>query len=426
MLPTINMAAPLRRGLRAGRVLRAGLRTHLVAPADGPLAAPAGVSPLPRAGPAALAAVRARRCTPCLRPLSFTRETNCTLISSRFLHTTCSAYRCTQAPMKERHQNPYKLVQDDMSNLCDDIKKELVTGIADLRDMTHYYFDGKGKSFRPMVVLLMARACNFHQHNTSEVSDSQRRIAMVAEMIHTASLVHDDVIDKANTRRGKPAVNFKWGEKKAILAGDFILSAASVALARLGNGDVVSLLSQVIDDLVNGEFMQLGSKENENERFAHYLKKNFKKTASLIAHSAKAVAVLGEVDTDVQEIAFMYGKHLGIAFQLIDDVLDFTACGNQLGKPAAADLKLGLATAPVLFACDKHPELHSMIMRRFSLTGDVEKAWEHVLESDGVQQTRDLAQRYCSEAVKLISTLRPSPERDALIGITEMVLTRDK
>lgn len=213
---------------------------------------------------------------------------------------------------------------------------------------------------------------------------------------------------------------------KAILAGDFILSAASMALARIGNTAVVSVLSQVIEDLVRGEFMQLGSKENESERFKHYLEKTFKKTASLIANSCKAVSILVNSDPEVHEIAYQYGRNVGIAFQLVDDMLDFTSCANQLGKPSAADLRLGLATGPVLFACQQFPELHSMIMRRFGSDGDVDRAWRYVLESDGVEQTSFLARRYCHEATRQISRLQPSPERDALIRLTELVLSRDK
>ncbi|XP_049480701.1 all trans-polyprenyl-diphosphate synthase PDSS1 isoform X4 [Neofelis nebulosa] len=259
-----------------------------------------------------------------------------------------------------------------------------------------------------------------------DVQADQRSIALIAEMIHTASLVHDDVIDDASSRRGKHTVNKIWGEKKAVLAGDLILSAASIALARIGNTTVISILTQVIEDLVRGEFLQLGSKENENERFAHYLEKTFKKTASLIANSCKAVSVLGCPDPAVHEIAYQYGKNVGIAFQLIDDVLDFTSCSDRMGKPTSADLKLGLATGPVLFACQQFPEMNAMIMRRFSLPGDVDRAQQYVLQSDGVQQTTYLAQQYCHEAVREISKLRPSPERDALIQLSEIVLTRDK
>ncbi|KAG2458301.1 AB1IP protein, partial [Polypterus senegalus] len=203
--------------------------------------------------------------------------------------------------------------------------KELFVSKAELKCLCDYYFDGKGKALRPMIVVLMARACNFHSNKTRELLPGQRSIAMISEMIHTASLVHDDVIDGSCTRRGKTTVNEIWGERKAILAGDFILSVASMALARIGNNSVVSVLSQVIEDLVR------------------------------------------------------------------DDMLDFTSSANQLGKPSAADLRLGLATGPVLFACQQFPELHAMIMRRFSSAGDVERAWQYVMQSDGVQQTSYLA-----------------------------------
>lgn len=323
-------------------------------------------------------------------------------------------------------KDPFTLAHKDLQNMYDDIRKQLFVSKSELKSLCDYYFDGKGKAIRPMIVVLMARALNIHSNKDGNLLPGQRSIAMITEMIHTASLVHDDVIDGSDKRRGKTTINEVWGERKAILAGDFILSAASMALARIGDTSVVSAMSQSIEDLVLGEFMQLGSKENENERFKHYLEKTFKKTASLIANSCKSVSILVNSDPKVHEIAFEYGKNVGIVFQLVDDVLDFTSCANQLGKPSATDLKLGLATGPVLFACQQFPELHAMIMRRFSSKGDVKRAWQYVLESDGVEQTTFLAQRYCQEAIRQLSLLRPSQERDALIGLTEMLLSRDK
>uniref|UniRef100_A0A4W6DWE5 All trans-polyprenyl-diphosphate synthase PDSS1 n=2 Tax=Lates calcarifer TaxID=8187 RepID=A0A4W6DWE5_LATCA len=310
---------------------------------------------------------------------------------SRLLYPTLHSCCCKTIHSDAKLKDPFTLAQKDLTSLYDDIKKELFVSKEELKSLNR-----------------------------------AGAIAMISEMIHTASLVHDDVIDGSDKRRGKRTINEVWGERKAILAGDFILSAASMALARIGNNTVVKVLSQVIEDLVRGEFMQLGSKENENERFKHYLEKTFKKTASLIANSCKAVSILVNSDPEVHEIAYQYGKNVGIAFQLVDDVLDFTSGASQLGKPTAADLKLGLATGPVLFACQQFPELHAMIMRRFSSNGDVDRAWQYVLQSDGVQQTNYLAQRYGQEAIRQISMLRPSPERDALIRLTEMVLTRDK
>uniref|UniRef100_UPI0037E82613 all trans-polyprenyl-diphosphate synthase PDSS1 n=1 Tax=Semicossyphus pulcher TaxID=241346 RepID=UPI0037E82613 len=369
------------------------------------------------------------------RPLNLPTQTNLKSLNftsaiirhkSRLLDPKLQSCCCRQIHSDAKLKDPFTLAQKDLKSLYDDIRKELFVSKDELKYLCDYYFDGKGKAIRPMIVVLMARALNIHSNRAGDLLPGQRAIAMISEMIHTASLVHDDVIDGSDKRRGKRTINEMWGERKAILVGDFILSAASMALARIGNITVVKVLSQVIEDLVRGEFMQLGSKENENERFKHYLEKTFKKTASLIANSCKAVSILVNSDPEVHEIAYQYGKNVGIAFQLVDDVLDFTSGANQLGKPSAADLKLGLATGPVLFACQQFPELHSMIMRRFSSKGDVDRAWQYVLQSDGVQQTNYLAQRYCQEAIRQISMLRPSAERDALIRLTEMVLTRDK
>lgn len=195
-------------------------------------------------------------------------------------------------------------------------------------------------------------------------------------------------------------------------------------------------MSQVLEDLVQGELMQFGSKESESERFTHYLTKTYRKTASLIANSCKAVAIqalaaqqqqeakpkTGE-QLDLVDMSFEFGKNLGVAFQLIDDVLDFTAQSDALGKPGSgADLRLGLATAPVLFASAAHPQLNAMIMRRFSEPADCQKAFELVMQSNGVQETRFLAEKYCENADKILDKLQPSGEvlflRDVVKGVT--------
>ncbi|XP_073912574.1 all trans-polyprenyl-diphosphate synthase PDSS1 isoform X2 [Castor canadensis] len=349
---------------------------------------------------------------------------------SWFHHKTPSVCCCSKTQSGEKYTDPFKLGWRDLKGLYEDIRKELLISTTELKEMSEYYFDGKGKAFRPIIVVLMARACNIHHNNSRDMQASQRSIALIAEMIHTASLVHDDVIDDASSRRGKHTVNKIWGEKKsstfilvhfpvlevlglqdswdqekkeAVLAGDLILSAASIALARIGNTTVISILTQVIEDLVRGEFLQLGSKENENERFAHYLEKTFKKTASLIANSCKAVSVLGCPDPVVHEIAYQYGKNVGIAFQLIDDVLDFTSCSDQMGKPTSADLKLGLATGPVLFACQQFPEMNAMIMRRFSLPGDVDRARQYVLQNKKSKEAVEVRTMSWKEDINLIS-----------------------
>ncbi|CAH0702923.1 unnamed protein product [Spodoptera exigua] len=325
--------------------------------------------------------------------------------------------------------DPYRLLEDDLNGIYEDIRSELErnTNQSELNTIATYYFDGQGKALRPMVAILMARAVNYHVYGeNSALLPSQRQVAMISEMIHSASLIHDDVIDQSDFRRGKPSVNVLWNHKKVAMAGDFILAVASMMIARLRSDDVTLVLSQVVTDLVQGEFMQLGSKETENERFAHYLTKTYRKTASLIANSVKAVALLSGADESTCELAFQYGRNLGLSFQLVDDLLDFVSSAQAMGKPTAADLKLGLATAPVLFACEKYPELNPMIMRRFQEPGDVEKAYELVHKSRGLEQTRFLARKHGAEAARLAAELADSPYQKGLVVTTDLVLNRIK
>jgi len=202
-------------------------------------------------------------------------------------------------------------------------------------------------------------------------------------MIHTASLFHDDVIDEADARRGVPSINKLYGNKMAILAGDFLLARASVSLARLRNVEVVELLSTVIEHLVKGEVMQSrpqalldGSGATDDGRAAleYYLHKNYYKTGSLMANSCRAAVLLAGHGEALQAQAFAYGRHVGLAFQLVDDVLDFEQSSEILGKPALNDLRQGLATAPVLLAAQRFPrEVAELIKRKFRSEGDVEK-----------------------------------------------------
>ncbi|XP_076174381.1 decaprenyl diphosphate synthase subunit 1 qless isoform X4 [Ptiloglossa arizonensis] len=335
----------------------------------------------------------------------------------------------TQLPgsLYDYQVDPYRLLEDDLKDIYEDIREVLIRNTTqnELQTIATYYFDGKGKAVRPMVAILMARAINYHKER-NDLLASQRQVAMISEMIHNASLVHDDVIDQPDFRRGKPSVNVVWSQKKNTMAGDYILAVASIMIAQLRNDNVTLTLSQVVTDLVQGEFMQLGSKETENERFTHYLTKTYRKTASLIANSLKSVAMLGGADDQLVELSFQYGKNIGLAFQLVDDLLDFVSSLAAMGKPTAADLKLGLATAPVLFACERYPELNAMIMRRFQEPGDVEKAFELVHKSQGLDQTRFLARKHCVEAVKLAQSLAESPYQKGLQVVCDLVLNRMK
>ncbi|KAF9922685.1 coq1 putative hexaprenyl diphosphate synthase [Linnemannia zychae] len=387
-----------------------------------------------------------------------------------------------------------QLVGDDLKDLKNNIRNLLGSGHPMLDTVSKYYFQADGKHIRPLIILLIAQATsiapkkvhvsvkdsyeeidmpiselsNFyiptldnsgsessknasgaattnntinpiyapriHEPDQTFILPSQRRLGEIIEMIHTASLLHDDVIDLADKRRNLPSANVSFGNKMAVLGGDFLLARASIALARLRNHEVTELISTVIANLVEGEFMQLRNGQVENGRsrngkmttFEYYMEKTYMKTASLISKSCRSSAVLGGATDEVCDIAYTYGKNIGLAFQLVDDMLDFTVTSDEFGKPAGADLKLGLATAPVLFAWEEYPELGKLIKRNFDQEGDVELAWSLVLKSQGLAQTRKLAQSHCQKAISALSRLPDSQAKTALIQLTEKVIDRKK
>merc|ERR1719245_1264328 len=316
----------------------------------------------------------------------------------------------------------------NIGEMVGEIHNHLATGEQVLQEMSEYYFDGQGKAVRPTLTLMMAGAVNAHlKVGDPRILALQRQIALICEMWHTSSLLHDDVIDHAETRRGKMSVNCRWNAAKSIFAGDYILGTSAKLLAQTGNPEVVLCMSQILADLVNGEFQQMASRSDQEDRFQLYLDKTFNKTASLMAYSCKSVAILaseGTGDHSITDMAYRYGQNIGIAFQLVDDWLDFVSSADMLGKPSAADLSLGLATAPVLFASEQFPELNRLILRRFSQPGDVETAFRLVMESEGLQQTRMLANKYKEAAMESIRTMGESGDKEKLAYIAEKVICR--
>lgn len=314
-----------------------------------------------------------------------------------------------------------------MKFLTKNIRQLLGSGHPTLDTVSKYYTQSEGKYVRPMLVLLMSRAtaltpktardvspfsinspltnpnvlvdenpsapdstaytqASSLAHDTayrsedSDILPSQRRLAEITELIHTASLLHDDVIDHSVARRSAPSANIEFGNKMAVLAGDFLLGRASVALARLRDPEVTELLATVIANLVEGEFMQLKNTASDERNpvwtentLTYYLQKTYLKSASLISKSCRASAILGGSSPEVVEASYQYGKNLGLAFQLVDDMLDYTVSGEELGKPAGADLELGLATAPLLFAWKENKALGQLVGRKFSEQGDVQR-----------------------------------------------------
>jgi all-trans-nonaprenyl-diphosphate synthase len=311
-------------------------------------------------------------------------------------------------------------VEADLHLLSDNLKQLIGARHPILSAAAEHLFGVSGKRVRPAIVLLLSRAAS----TDGDITPKHRRLAEITEMIHTASLVHDDVVDESELRRGIPTVHSSFGNRIAVLAGDFLFAQSSWYLANLDNLEVVKLLSQVIMDLAEGEIRQGLNRFDTGLSLEAYLEKSYYKTASLIANSSKAAAVLSEMPDSAANDFYQYGRHLGLAFQIVDDILDFTASEDALGKPAASDLKSGNLTAPALYALEEQPYIETLIEREFAQDGDLEQAIALVQDSKGIQRSRELATYHAQTAVKHLQVLPNSEARQALINLADYVLRR--
>jgi all-trans-nonaprenyl-diphosphate synthase len=219
-------------------------------------------------------------------------------------------------------------------------------------------------------------------------------------------------------------VHSRFNHRVAVLAGDFLFAQASWHLANLDDLEVVKLLSRVIMDLADGEVKQGLFRYDTGQSFETYLEKSYCKTASLIANSCRAAGVLTGLEPARLDDLYSFGRQLGLAFQVVDDILDFTGSDQQLGKPAASDLASGYLTAPALFALEERPVLAGLIEREFSEQGDLEQALELVRGCEAIPRARALAEGFAREAHEAITWLPASEPRSALRALPEFVLSR--
>ncbi|BBH01125.1 geranyl diphosphate synthase 1 [Prunus dulcis] len=370
--------------------------------------------------------------------------------------------RCLDTALQEP-LDPFSLVSDELSLIADRLRDMVVAEVPKLASAAmslqpcshgcccpwqHPYMRADGVA--PMaaamgtiivVLLLMSTALNvtvpepptqLREALSMELRARQQCIAEVTEMIHVASLLHDDVLDDADTRRGVGSLNCVMGNKLAVLAGDFLLSRACVALASLRNTEVVSLLSTVVEHLVTGETMQMTTTSDQRCSMEYYIQKTYFKTASLISNSCKAIAILAGHTAEVAMLAFEYGKNLGLAFQLIDDVLDFMGTSASLGKGSLSDIRHGIITAPILFAMEEFPQLRAVVEQGFDNPANVELALDYLGRSHGIHRTRELATKHANLAASAIESLPESEDEDvrrsrrALLDLTHIVITRTK
>jgi all-trans-nonaprenyl-diphosphate synthase len=311
-------------------------------------------------------------------------------------------------------------VEADLDALLADLRTLIGAGHPILQAAAEHLFAAGGKRIRPGIVLLLSRAIAADRALTPR----HRRLAEITEMIHTASLVHDDVVDGADTRRGVATVHSRFNHRVAVLAGDFLFAQASWHLANLDDLEVVKLLSRVIMDLADGEVKQGLFRYDTGQSFETYLEKSYCKTASLIANSARAAGVLSGLPESRLDELYRFGRQLGLAFQVVDDILDFTGSDQQLGKPAASDLASGYLTAPALYALEERPALLGLIEREFSQEGDLEQALHLVRSCEAIPRSRALAEGFARDAAEALAWLPTSEASRALHALPDFVLSR--
>lgn len=294
---------------------------------------------------------------------------------------------------------------------------------------------GGGKYLRPAVTLLVGGATDTQARE--RYSSALVEVAAVAEMIHVATLLHDDVIDRSDLRRGRKTVRAEWGDKIAVLSGDYLLAQASVKLAALDKPRLVTIFALVLADLCEGEVEQMRASyildSDSQAQWDSYYRKTLRKTASLFSAGCESAGVVNGLPEERVQLLKRYGCSLGTAFQIMDDLLDYTATETDLGKPVLDDLCNGLLNAPILIALSseklagaERKSLHSLVESLFKnpdplLIGQIQ---ELLTRCDALTETRDLARRHIAEAKDALAFLPPSIERDALFTLADYVIER--
>lgn len=311
-------------------------------------------------------------------------------------------------------------IENDLLSLNKNLQNMIGARHPVLGAAAEHLFTAGGKRLRPAIVLLCAKTFA----NNNEISASQRRLAEITEIIHTASLVHDDVLDECSTRRGITTVHNVFSTKIAILAGDFLFAQSSWYLANLENLQVVKIISKVITDFAEGEVRQGFTRFDLQFPIEDYISKSFYKTGSLIAASCQGAVMLNDAPKEVSDAFYMYGRYLGLAFQVIDDILDVVGSSNDLGKPAGSDLSQGNLTAPVLFSIPESIYLAQLIDQEFADSSDIQDALEIIRQGCGIQQAKDLASEYLQAAINCLEIIDNSADTQLLKQLTFNILER--
>ena len=317
----------------------------------------------------------------------------------------------------------FDLLRDDLVALEDEFGRDTVSGVQAITEIGEYLRGGGGKRIRPALLLLAAKLFDYQGRGAV-------RLGAVVEIIHTATLVHDDIIDEAKTRRGRPAANTQWGNSKCVLAGDWLYMQAFKIAVQERNFRILDALIELTQQMVEGELLQiekLGKLITLNEHFDLI----FRKTACLFSVCMRLGAILGGATAEQENALAKYGHDLGMAFQIVDDVLDLTASEDVLGKPVASDLREGKVTMAVIHAIERcTPQERTKIetiLRDRAFNGVTHTQILEILQRYGsLEAASTRAAHYADSACKSICTFPDSEIKRALLWAPEFVVAREK
>ena len=317
----------------------------------------------------------------------------------------------------------FDLLHDDLLAIEREFGRDAVSSVAAITEIAEYLRESGGKRIRPSLLLLACRSLGFS-------GPAMHRLGAVVEMVHTATLVHDDIIDGAELRRGRPSPNTTWGNSRCVLAGDWLyMQAFHIALGER-NFRVLELLISLTQVMVEGELLQterLGRPVSENE----YNELIYRKTACLFEVSMRLGAVLAGADKQTEECLAEYGHSLGLAFQVVDDVLDLTAAESVLGKPVASDLREGKATLAVVHALEHASLPEQEVIRQVLADGAFTQVqYEDVLaildRHGSITFAMSVAQAHAEQARRALDCLPETEYKRALLWVPDFVVNRDK
>ena len=310
-------------------------------------------------------------------------------------------------------------IEEELWLLEEDINTAIHTNINFIREPLKEMILNGGKRLRPAMVLSAAR---FGNYNYKDI----KKIAVIVELIHTATLIHDDIVDDSNIRRGIPSLQSRLGKDVAVFAGDFVFCRVFELLTSFGDTTILKNVSRVMSQICEGELKQREDAFNTEISIKDYLFRIRRKTALLFALSCKLGAITSDVPHNYIRYLFYYGLNIGMAFQVIDDLLDIIGDEDKLGKPLGVDIKEGVVTLPTLYALRYSEEKERLkeILSKPEKEEDIEQALNIIKSSGAVDYTKQFAHRYIKKACHMLTCLPEKPIRKVLIEVSEHIITR--